>query len=243
MSTPQINNVHFVGSVQVPTAEECFRTLCEALPGRLKQIPDGEPGIRDYFMNWQTDLFKQVDPRVLNNEQFSPNSPRSFTDDEAASIVKNFEKLETQYDNYALESYATFKRLKQEGVIPQEFRFQVCLPTPVNVVYFVVHTDLQSRIEPIYEEAMLRSLKRLQDRIPHSELSIQWDAPIEIGMLEQANFYGFRPMKAWFEPVLEGVLQRMAKMVDAVAEDVQAGIHLCYGTLELSTARSSPFLI
>ena len=232
MGDPQINHVHLVGSVPVPTAEDCFRTVCSAFPGRLKRIPDGEPGVREQFIGWQLDVFKQADPRVLN-ELFTPNSPTTFSENEATDILKNFEKFETHYDDHALESYAIFKRLKDEGVVPHDVRFQVCLPTPLDLVYLIVHSGLRNKIEPLCEQAMIRSLKRIQSNIPHSELSIQWDAPIAMGMIEEANFYGLTEIKPWFEPVSEGVLERMANMVEAVAEDVEVGIHLCYGRQSL----------
>ena len=77
---------------------------------------------------------------------------------------------------------------------------------------------------------MLRSLKRIQENIPHRELSIHLDCPADIGMLEDANFYGIMEFKPWFEPVAEGVLERMVKIADSVAEYVELGFHLCYGS-------------
>ena len=237
MDNSQVNGVHFVGSVPVPTEEDCYRILCNALPSRLKRIPDGEPGQRGNFAGWQMNVFKH-EPRVIN-QQFRPNAPNDFSIEEANDIVKAFVNMETRYDDYALESYAKFKKLKAEGVVPPHVRFQVCLPTPLTVVYLLVHTQLTSRIEPEYEKAMLRTLERIQDKIPHEELSIQWDAPLEMGMLEQANFYGNREIKPWFEPVFDGIVDSMKRMVDAVEEDVEVGIHLCYGKVDCALIRRS----
>ena len=66
------------------TEEECFRAACEGLPGRLKRIPDGEPGDRKNFARWQLDLFK-YEPRLLN-ESFSPDRPKPLTEEEANEV-------------------------------------------------------------------------------------------------------------------------------------------------------------
>jgi hypothetical protein len=227
MTSPQINGVHFIGSVPVPTEEDCFRTICAALPGRIKRIPDGEPGQRENFTRWQLDIFKR-EPRSIN-KALNPGNPSTYSEDEAADILRSLGDLETGYDDYALRSYATFKKLKNEGVIPQDIRLQVCLPTPVNVVLMCAHSSLRGKIEPFYEGALLRSLRRIQDNVPHRELAIQFDCPMEMGMLEEANFYGLMEMKPWFEPVREGLLERMTKVAESVAEDVELGFHLCYG--------------
>ena len=226
MTSPKINGVHFVGSVPIPTEEDCFRTICSALPGRISRIPDGEVGERDYFVKWQLNKFRG-ETRVIHPTHH-PGNPTTYSDDEAEEIVRALGDLETGYDDYALSSYATFKKLKAEGVIPREVRFQVCLPTPINVL-FGIHPSLRSKMEPVYERALQRSLKRIQDNIPHGELAIQLDIPIEVGILDGADFYGIEKMKPWFEPILEGILERIGRMTEAVAQDVELGFHLCYG--------------
>ena len=230
MGSPQINGIHFVGSVPVPSAKDCFRTLSTALPGRLKRIPDGEPGTRENFVRWQMAALKACDPRVIG-EAYNPGAPSSYSEYEIEDILRNLDGFETRYDDHALSSYETFRTLKDESVIEQNVRFLVCLPTPINVVCLCVHTSLHSKVEQVYEQALLRSLERIQDSIPHDDLSIQLDCPIEMGLMENANFYGLMDMRPWFEPVLEGVVKRLVKVADSVAEDVELGIHLCYGNL------------
>lgn len=228
MASPTMNGVHFVGSVPVPSAETCFRTLSAALPRQLKRLPDGEPGTRDTFTHWQLAVVESYDPRAV---RLNPEAPLTYSDDESEDILRSFDAFETQYDDYALESYATFRRLKDQGMIEKGVRFQVCIPTPVNAVFLCVHPSLRSKFEPIYEDALLRSLRRIEDGIPHDELSIQFDCPTEFGMIENANFYGLEDFVPWFEPVLEGSIERLAKIIDSVAKDVEVGLHLCYGNI------------
>lgn len=226
MSAPSIQGVHLVGSIPLDNEETVFRTVCKALPGRLKRIPDGETGTRYYWVRWQLDLFKH-EPRLVN-EAFNIEGSGEYTDDQAEEVIAAMKDFETHYDDYALKSYDTFKRLKDEGVIPRNVRFQVSLPTPLAVVALHTRTSLRSRLEPIYQDAMLRSIKRIQENIPASELAIQWDTCMEIAMLEDVAFAG--NVRPWFQPVLEGIVDRLEHLVESVADGVEVGFHLCYGT-------------
>jgi hypothetical protein len=228
MNSPQISGVHFVGSVPVPSAEDCFRTISTALPGHLKRLPDGEPGTRENFVRWQMAALKACDPRLIG-EAYNPGAPSSYSEHEVQDILRNLDSFETRYEDHALSSYETFRTLKGEGIIEKNVRFQVCLPTPINVVCLCVHSSLHSKFEQVYEQALLRSLNRIQDSVPHSELSIQLDCPIEMALIENASFYGRIDFRSWFEPVLEGVAERLVKVANSVADDVELGIHLCYG--------------
>ncbi len=62
----------------------------------------------------------------------------------------------------------SFARLQGDGV-----RFQVCLPTPVNVIACNIQTDDQVRAEPLYEAALLPFISRFHDHIPAQDLTIQ----------------------------------------------------------------------
>ena len=46
-------------------------------------------------------------------------------------------------------------------------------------------------------------------------------------MLEGAGFRA--PIKAWFEPEFEGIIERMVRMGGSVPEGVELGYHFCYG--------------
>ena len=121
--------VHLVGSVPLSSAEEVFRTTSSILGGRLRRIPDGETGIRSNWIGWQKQLFagnpifEVVAPppnTYVQASRLKLRSPRT-----AGTIT--FEQL--GYANAALDSYRLFSQLKQDGVIPAQYRFQVCLPT------------------------------------------------------------------------------------------------------------------
>ena len=130
MARPWVAGVHLVGSVPLPTTEDTFRTICKGLPKRLKRIPDGEPGIRNYFARWQIDLLKH-EPLVMN-EAMTQFASDSYSDDQAEQASASVRDIETHYDDYALESYGTFKRLRDEGVIPKGIRFLYGIVRPVT---------------------------------------------------------------------------------------------------------------
>lgn len=88
------------------------------------------------------------------------------------------------YDDAAIESYATFCRLRDGGVIPQGVKFQVSLPTPINVLHVSIEPAYQEALEPVYTKAFLKAVRHIQDEIPAEDLAIQWDVAVEFAFLE-----------------------------------------------------------
>ena len=90
----------------------------------------------------------------------------------------------TGYDTVAIESYAVFRELKAAGTIPKDVRFQVCLPTPLSVLWCFVEDDGTCRaLEPIYETRLIDAFQKIQEEIPSDELTVQWDLPMAIVFL------------------------------------------------------------
>jgi len=116
--------------------------------------------------------------------------------------------------------------LREQGIIEKGVRFQVSLPTPVNVIGLCLLQEYQADAEPIYEKALLAALRRIQDAIPAEDLAIQWDMAYEIGMLELPAAF-----PSWFEgeDIMQGILERVGRLTAAVDEGVKMGFHLCYG--------------
>lgn len=233
--TPKILGVHLVGSVPLSTTEEVLRTVSQALSHHLRRIPDGETGERKDFARWQESYIGQW-PIVFNRmmrkmNNLSPVDPPPVTEEEKRQVLAEMgERLETRYDVFALESYEVFKKLRGEGVIPRGVRFMVALPSPVTVTALMVRREFMSGFEEVYERVMMRALGRIQEGIPSGELSIQWDCPLEMGMLDRADLPGW-DIEPWWEGegVLEGIVRRLARLCDSVKEDVEVGVHLCYG--------------
>lgn len=223
--------VHFVGSVPLDSAEKVFQTLCTDLPGYILRVPDGETGKRDNWIRWQREIFASI-PSVLR-EPISirgtyTHKPRNQSEQEIYSFVDTNLILDTLYDKYAVESYAKFRKLRNEGVISKQTRFQVSLPTPLAVIARHIAPPFQGRLEEKYEAAMIRSVRNIQAKIPHEDLAIQWDVAFEIAMYERLPNPLFQP---WFSPLEEGIRERVLRLVGAIESNVEVGLHMCYGNL------------
>ncbi len=213
---------HLVGSVPLGGVEEVFRRTAEALGDRLRRLPDGEPGPRSDWILWQYPVFSalpqfEVGPPGDGNYRTLPKL-RLRDGERAEDIVLD----NLGFADAAISSFATFARLKRDGVIPGHVRFQVSLPTPLAPVSAFIDPEHQALVEPIYETQVLRELDAIFAAVPHDQLALQWDTRLEFAILE-----GLSP--AWFQGTRSGVLERLLRVSRGVPADVELGFHLCYG--------------
>jgi hypothetical protein len=208
--------------VPLGSAEEVFRTVCGALGERLARVPDGETGPRADFIGWQSDLF-------LNHPQFEASgevgryNPRPKSRLRAGVKPEDVRFDRLGYAQAALASYPIFSRLKTEGVIPPQVRFQVCLPSPLAPVQaWITETD-QPAVRPAYFQRMLEEVDEIAGAIPHAELAMQWDVASEMLAFERM---GSDPAMAGRKA---GILDALARAGNRVPPDVELGYHLCYG--------------
>jgi len=222
-----VTGVHLVGSVPLPDTATVFEQCCRQLPNRLKRIPDGETGVRNYFTYWQFACFDAA-PQLVN--QFVMNVAGSHKEISAAQVDEGTAQLEkagikTGYDDAAIESYAVFKKLKEEGKVPKHVKFQVSLPTPANVV-IVLHHVARAKAFMVYEKALFKAMRRIQDEIPAEELSIQIDLAVDTALWEGVY------EKWWGEgDPKEGSVEYILRMIEQVDQGVEMGLHNCYGKL------------
>ncbi len=221
-TSSQPHGVHLVGSVPLANAEEVFRTASSILGDRLRRIPDGETGDRTNWIGWQINFLAQ-NP----NLEVRPPDPRSYAPLPSVKLRSPMSSDDITFENLgyadaALASYALFSHLKQEGVLPAHYRFQVSLPTPLAPVFAFVVPEDQATVEPAYERAMFTELDKITHAIPHDELAIQWDVAIEFGMWEGATFTHSSSVKTQ-------IIEKLVRLGNRVPEDVELGYHLCYG--------------
>ena len=216
------NSVHLVGSIPFESAEGVFSRCLQALPNRLRRIPDGEVGPRHYFVLWQSFVFP---PQVLSAMH------RKGQPLESEDFVCTLDQIKpTRYDEVAIESYATFGRLREEGIIPKGVRFQVSIPTPLNAIVRNVDSAYHQRIEPLYRERLIQDLRHLQDVIPAHDLAIQFDVAAEFAYLEyERGRVQDQVYKPHFSHVRETIMERIVELSRAIDKDVHLGFHLCYG--------------
>jgi hypothetical protein len=223
ITVPQ--GVHLVGSVPLRDAQEVFRTAGATLGGRLRRIPDGETGVRSNWISWQIEFLGRS-PQV----EVIPPDPNAYAPHPSATVRPDVSPDEIGFENLgyadaALASYQIYSRLKVEGAVPANVRFQVSLPTPIATVAAFFPPQNQAAVEPAYERAILRELSAIAGAIPHEELAIQWDVAVEFGILEGA-FPSFLSGRA---DAMEQLVGRLVRLGNQVSADVQLGYHLCYG--------------
>jgi hypothetical protein len=218
-------NVHLVGSIGLDTVDEVFRTVGELLGPYLRRVPDGEVGGRRLWISWQYPLlrasvFLRPDPSgaIRPTNRF----PLLTLAEGVAPSDVRFGEL--GYAREARASYLDFVAARDNGTLPKGIRFQVCLPTPFAVVSSVVVPAVLPAVEAAYERAMIAEVAALCRHIPHRDLAIQWDVCNEMVVWD-----GQASDAVPADVPREKIIERMQRLCAAIPDDVELGLHLCYG--------------
>jgi hypothetical protein len=219
--TGQPRGAHLVGSFPFASSDEVFRMSAAILGNHLRRMPDGETGVRNGWIRWQGAVFAShpaFEPGPVEPGIYGPGPTLRLRDRDRAAGVE-FGAL--GYAAAAEASYRQFAQFQREGVIPSRIRFQVSLPTPLAPLTSFALAD-RSLVEPAYERRMLAELQEMATAIPHDQLAIQWDVAVEVALLE-----GVAPTH--LRDPWDGIVERLARLGQAVPPDVELGYHFCYG--------------
>ncbi|MCR8671642.1 hypothetical protein, partial [Agrococcus sp. HG114] len=227
MSSPAPS--HLVGSINLPDASAVLRAVAGTVE-HAPRIPDGEVGERYYWIQFQTLRFDRA--AGLERVGEPGHRIRDTFDVRPFRVTGEVSLPELGYAAAARESFAEFARLQAAGEIAAGTRFQVSLPTPSGVVAAFIEPGSRAAFEPIYRDALLAEAAAIQAAIPHESLAIQWDVATEFALLERERGAAFRIEPWWEGDETDGVVERLAALAAAVADDVQLGFHLCYGDVE-----------
>jgi hypothetical protein len=219
-----------VGSLPADSTETAFRAGAELFGDLVFALPDGETGPRAAWVGYERERLVRPNPDVVVVEETeSPTGiPRHAYETPVFGIREGVSEL--YFDSWpriddALESFRLFKELREQGVIPQQLRFQVGLPFPSSAMNafkadFAADYPIAERA---YEELVGRELVRLLNEVPANDLAIQWDCAYETQDIEG--------VLAWTS---EGAWERFAgpvkRLTPLIPEEVLVGYHLCYGT-------------
>jgi hypothetical protein len=129
-----------------------------------------------------------------------------------------FETL--HYARAATDSYRIFERLRDDGRIPAGTRFQMSIPTPFTAC-LIFDWDVVRAVWPVYERRLLDNVAEMTEAIPHGDLAISWDVVAEFMLLTAPTC---RETYA-----LDELAAGVARLVDAVPDEVETGLHFCYG--------------
>jgi hypothetical protein len=229
MSGRVTSELLLVGSLPVGSTDEAFRRGAELFGDLVFALPDGETGPRTAWVSYEREQLARPNPAIeVVEETTSPTGFPRHAYETPIFAVK--EGAELRFDAWpriddAIESYAAFTALRDEGVIPQGVRFQVGLPFPSSALN-AFKADF-ARDYPIaeraFEDLVARELPRLLEAIPAQDLAIQWDMAYETQDIE--GVLAWTAGDAWER--FAGPVQRLTRLIP---EDVLVGYHLCYGT-------------
>jgi hypothetical protein len=217
---------HLNGSINLPDTETVFRELGERIGPLAPRYPDGETGDRQGWIFFQLQRFWGT-PGLEQAGVVDMPAGGAYTQMPKVRLADGTDPEAVEWPNlgYAdayLESWETFRRLRDDGVIPAGTRFQVQYPTPLASINSWIVDEDQDRLEPSYTRALFADLQRVLDALPHDEIAVQWDVAVEFGIL-----VGSFPSTT--NQDFEGVLRRLVAAVEQVPADVPVGLHLCYG--------------
>ena len=218
----QPSGVHLAGSVPLNGSGDVFRMAVSILGERLRRVPDGETGIRSYWIGWQSSVFKDhplFEAGASGGDAYRTHPQFGLL---PSATVGELVSDNLGYAEAAKNSYGEFSRLKSDGLLPQDLRFQVSLPTPLAPVTSFVAPSDRAAVEPAYETALLNEFNDILGAVPHRELAVQWGVAVEFSLLEGMS-------QPHFDDLETGIAERLTRLGAKIPEDVELGYHLCFG--------------
>ena len=217
---------HLVGSIGLDSTPEIFHELGARLKKSLRRVPDGETGPRRLWVSFQYPLLRSspyLRPDPSGAVRVTSKFPMLCLAEGVTEQEIRFGEL--GYARIARASYIDFKEARDRGELPADARFQVCLPTPMGVIYAFCTAPDVAVIDRAYEKAMIEEVVALCAAIPHKDLAIQWDFCHEMLILDGQPQDWFATLNA----SQAEIMQRMKRICEPVPEGVELGIHICYG--------------
>lgn len=214
-------DAHLNGSLNLPSAEDVFRTVGSIAGDSVDKIPDGETGDRQGWIAALIPKLKAVPQLEARQLQTGYGTRMQFVMREGVS-GDEVEVPELGYAEAARHAYPLFARLREEGAIPAATRFQVSLPTVTAGCEPFIDADHRAAFEPAYARRLRAEVEEVLAAVPHEDLAMQWDVAVEMGIIEQV-------MQSHYADPFDGVVSRLGELSAWVPGDVWLGYHLCYG--------------
>jgi hypothetical protein len=220
-----------VGSLPADSTETAFRRGGELFGDMVFALPDGETGPRGAWVGDERSRLFGPHPDIETVQPTaSPTGiPRHAHETPVVGIRKGVSEL--RFERWpriddAIASYAVFRTLRDEGVIPAHVRFQIGLPAAASAIISAFKADFDAdypRVQRAYEDLVAREIERLLTHVPAEDLAIQWDTAYEV--LDIEGVLSWTPDGAW-----ERFVEPAARLAAVVPDEVLMGYHLCYGT-------------
>ncbi|MBV9367857.1 MAG: hypothetical protein JOY89_26745 [Solirubrobacterales bacterium] len=203
-----------------------MRTAAGLLGRHLYAITDGETGERSGWIGWQLGKLLALDGVEMRGTHAAAHVDNpDYAEFPALSVASSVTELPPRWLGYAdaaEQSYPIYQRLRAEGAIPDEVKFQVSIPTPFASVVTWVRDEDQEPFFRVYAAAIDREIKDIAS-IVGDDLVLQYDVAVEFGaltlQLPAAGGLGNR----------EAVLGTLQDLISRSPSGVPRGVHLCYG--------------
>jgi hypothetical protein len=212
---------HLVGGLKAPDAEAAMSSAGTVLGRHLRAVTDGETGERDQWIGWQVGKLTSIAGiKVAGVKETSAPDNEEYSGFPALAVDASVTELPLRalgYADAAEASYQLFDRLRSEGTLPPELKFQVSVPTAYASVVAWIREEDQRRFFDVYERAIAAEVRDIAAAVPPGDLVIQWDVAVEIGALSDAFAAGGELAEKTF-------LQRALEMPGS---GVERGMHLC----------------
>jgi hypothetical protein len=233
--------VFLPGSLPCETAEESFRVFGGALGQWLDYMPDGEVGTRRYWIDGIAYRVYTTHPDIETVKRPEREAgveqwwPRGRHDEFGFRVRAGVSKVvfgdpgwRIGFSRDAINSYAIFKYMKKDGVIPQRVRFQVCIPLTYSAIsYFFPPEDVPKLVDGL-TMSLRDEVKKIVEHIPNDDLAIQWDLAIENRIVDnkvgEGDIAGAKKEAA-------RICEPAAIVCEAIPKAVHLGHHMCFGTL------------
>ena len=238
--------VLLIGSLPFNDAEEVFRACAAELDGHVSCLPDGEVGVRKTWVGMLPELVLSDHPDL--EETLAPPGRALQQPDRDANVgpiedlpgIWNFRVRtghrvrfdDLKYGTFATDSYKLFRRLRDQGVVPEGVRFQASLPAPHSAIDGWFEDPRQwPEVHAAYLDGIRGEVGKMLDTIPAEDLVIQWDVAwefVDMAMGEK-NFFKFWP-KLSAEEKFERHAEQLNGLGDGIPDETLLGFHWCYGT-------------
>lgn len=225
-----MRHVHLVGSVPLRNAREVFTTVSGVLGPRLKRIPDGETGERSDWITWLEPAFAENPALEKSDELFRVHATGTARIRYRLRSGKSLDDVRFDnlfYADVAEASYEEFAALKREGNLPKSCRFQIDLVPAHSVIWLFLQDDLHAPLDPVYNDALKREIDKIAERLPHGEISIQFDvASAVFARLQRGEPNAYGTTRA---EMLKSFSTILTDLADHVPPDIELLFHFCYG--------------
>ena len=237
------NELLLVGSMPLETVEHVFRTVGAQLGPHLPYMPDGEVGDRRYWIDGIAYRVLNGHPEIETLRRPAPDAdgverwrPLGVHDQFQFRVKPGVQHVRfgdpgwrLGFTRDAVNSYFVFRTLKQQGVIPPQVRFQVCMPLTCSAVTsFFPDPDDHARIVPGFTAALRAEVAKMAELIPPDDLAIQWDLAIEHRYIDAK--LGQQGLQAAQREAARLLLPAEAAC-RAIPPAAALGYHACFGTL------------